>query len=129
MVAALEADHAFAAGVAAGHAQGQFVGFAAGADQEHDLERSGEIGEQVVGQRDDLAMQIPGIGVQDPALAVDRPGDAPVAVPHVPHVVDGVEVAAARVVVQVGAHSPHHVNRVGVGQTQRRTEKRLAFCR
>ena len=81
VVPALEDDHAVGAGVAAGQAQGQLVGLAAGADQEDHVQRRREVGRQLFRQRDDLAVEVPRVGRQHAGLASDGGGDAPVGVP------------------------------------------------
>jgi hypothetical protein len=121
-------DDAAPAGVVPGHAQGQVVGFGAGAG-EHGLpgppDPAAVGAQQVLGVVQDARLQVAGVGAERAELAGDGLGDPGVGVPHRHHVVVGVQVVAAVPVVQQHAAGPGDLHRMGVEQPVGRAEQPL----
>ena len=113
MVRALGRDHVASAGVGARQPQRQVVGLAAGADQEHPLERRRQQLDQPLGEARHALVEEPGVGVEQAQRASGGCGHGRMAVPEHGHVVDHVQVGAAVGVVEVMAPAAHDLRRAG----------------
>ena len=122
-------DDAAAAGVVPGHAQGQVVGFGAGAG-EHGLpghpDPAAVGAEQVLGVVQDARLQVAGVGAERAQLGRDGLGDPGMGVPDRDHVVVGVQVIVAVPVVEQHAPAADELHRLAVEQPVGRPEQPLA---
>ena len=116
VVGALGRDHVVAAGVGARQPQRQVVRLAAGADQEHPLERRRQQLHQPLGEARHALVQESRVGVQQAQRPRRGGGHGRVAVAEHGHVVDHVQVRPPVGVEQAVAPAPHDLRWVAVVQ-------------
>ena len=72
-------------------------------------------------------MQVAGVGVQYPHLRLARLHDVRMAMPHMRHIVIGIDIAAAIGIPEVLHRTADNVQRIFVGNTQVPAEQRAAL--
>ena len=103
-------------------AQRQIARLAAGIDEEADAQRFRQRGAEAFRVLRDVGVQIPRVGVEHRHLFLPGPHHARMAVPHMGHVVNRVEVFASVRVIQVLALAADDVQGAAVGEAQIRAE-------
>ena len=68
MIGVFQDEEVFALGVSAGEAEGEFVGFAAGVDEEADAQGFGKKRGETFGVSDDVVVEIASVGVEQSQL-------------------------------------------------------------
>jgi hypothetical protein len=111
---------------AACQAQGQVVGFAAGAGKHGLIAGHGQRGKQALGVIDNAVVQITGMGIEHGRLAGNGRHHLRVAMAHRGHIVIHVQIGLAVRVVQPHPFRPHHMQGLLVEQAVSLAQRLLA---
>ena len=126
VVGVFEDDNVFAAGMGAGQAQSEFVGFAAGIHEVADAQWIRQKTREPLGVADDVVVQIASVGVEESDLILDGTNHTRVAVADERDVVVDVEKSAAGIVVEVLHPAAHNFERLVVRDAEIPSEKSAA---
>ena len=110
-------NHTFTAGVGLCHADGQIIGFGAGALEHDAVELVRHSGKDILRVMQDVLVQVAGVSVEHRCLLGQGFDHARMAMPNGGHVVVHVEVFLAIRIPQMGADALHQVDRIAVEQT------------
>jgi hypothetical protein len=118
VIGMLEDENVFAAGVRAGEAKGQFVGFTSGIDEEADTQGRGQKSDETLGVVIGVVVEVAGVGVEGGELALNGADNTGMRVADKGDVIVDVEEGAANVVEQVLAPAADDFERKAVGDAE-----------
>ncbi len=118
VVSVLEDEDVLAAGVRAGDAQSEFIGFAAGVDEVADAKRRGEERSEALCVTIGVVVEIAGVGVEDGELVLDGANDARMRVADERNIIVDVEEGPAGIVKEILLPATNDFQGMGVGDTE-----------